>query len=288
MENKRVLFAVVAVLCLAGSAWGQVPEADIVKGEVQLGSSGVLRNEVALTDLRNHRTFATVTVGGDGSFEFRHVPYGDYSLTVLDGSDRPIHEELISVHDQPQPILVEASQRDTPRPPTGAVSASELLHPPKQKALQAFQSARKLSDQGAHDKAAPLLEKAVQLSPDFADAWINLAAQHIYMRRFEEALRELARASEISKPTAVILVDMSFAEYALHRYGEGTRLARQAMQLDPSSAPAHFLLGSFLALDRRTLTEGIQHLEVAARTMPAAQANLERARSVSAQVVTHP
>jgi hypothetical protein len=47
-------------------------------------------------------------------------------------------------------------------------------------------------------------------------------------------------------------------------------------------------LGSFLALDRRTLTEGIQHLEAAARTMPAARANLERAMSVTAQLVTHP
>jgi tetratricopeptide (TPR) repeat protein len=86
----------------------------------------------------------------------------------------------------------------------------------------------------------------------------------------------------------VILADMAFAQYALHRYDEATHSARQALQLDPSSAPAHFLLGSFLALDRRTLTEGIQHLEAAARTMPAAQANLERAMSVTAQLVTHP
>ena len=104
----------------------------------------------------------------------------------------------------------------------------------------------------------------------------------------EDAVRELARASEISKPTAVILADMAFAQYALHRYDEATHSARQALQIDPSSTPAHFLLGSFLALDRRTLTEGIQHLEAAARTMPAAQANLERAMSVTAQLVTHP
>lgn len=288
MENKHAVFTMVAVLCLAGSAWGQGPEAESVKGEVQVDSSGAVRTEVTLTDMKSHRTFATVHVGSDGNFEFRRVPYGDYSLTVLDGNDKPVHDELVSVHGQTQPILVQAPQPKTPQPPAGAVSVFELLHPPARKAFQAFLAARKLSDRGAHDKAAAQLEQAVGLSPEFADAWVNLAAQHIYLRRFEEALRELARASEISKPTAVILADMAFAQYALHRYDEATHSARQALQLDPSSTPAHFLLGSFLALDRRTLTEGIQHLEAAARTMPAAQANLERAMSVTAQLVTHP
>jgi hypothetical protein len=82
------------------------------------------------------------------------------------------------------------------------------------------------------------------------------------------------------------LCNMAYAQYALHRYGEGTRTAREALRLDPSYAQAHYLLGSFLVVDRRP--EGLRHLEAAARSMPAAQAELERARHVSAQVVTHP
>jgi hypothetical protein len=51
---------------------------------------------------------------------------------------------------------------------------------------------------------------------------------------------------------------------------------------------AHFILGGFLVHDARTRAEGVQHLETAARVMPAARAELERVQHESVQVVTHP
>jgi tetratricopeptide (TPR) repeat protein len=289
VENKYLRsFAAAAVLCFGGSIRGQVPEADPVNGEVQVSSPASVRVEVALTSLHSGMKFAEVAVGADGSFEFRHVPYGDYRLTVSDAGDRPIREELITIHDRQQPIQVRVTLPQTPKPAAGMVSAEELLHPPTKKAFQAVQAAQKLSEAGEHEKAAGQLEKAVRLSPDYAAAWINLAVQHIFLKRYEQALRELAHAGEISKPTSIVLGDMAYAQFALHRYAEGALSAREALRIDPSSAPAHYLLGSFLVHDRRTRAEGIQHLEVAARTMPAAKADLERARRESAQVVTRP
>ena len=289
MDNKRVGFSTaVAVLCFFGSAWGQVSEADSLKGELHLDSRTVLRSQVTLTDLHGGRTVAEEYVGTDGRFEFRHVPYGEYRLTVLDGADRPIHEELLTVCEHAQPIQVEVKLPETERPAGDTVSAQELLHPPAKKAFKAFLAAQKFSEAGAHEKAAEQLEKAVQLSPDYGAAWVNLAAQHIFLKRYEQALQELTHAGGISKPTAMMFGDMAFAQYALHRFAEGTRSAREALRLDPSSAAAHYLLGSFLVLDRRTRAEGFQHLEQAARTMPAAQAELERVRHESAQVVVHP
>jgi tetratricopeptide (TPR) repeat protein len=288
VENKHVrLCAAIAALCLGSHAWGQTTEATVM-GEVHLDSTLVFRSSVTLRDIQGQVLFSPVEVSGDGRFEFRQVPFGQYTLTVLDDSGRPIHEEMVSLHSQRQLIVVDVARYETGRPPSGAVSAAQLLHPPTKKAFQAFQAARKFAEQGDHDKAAGQLEKAVQLSPEYADAWVNLAVQHILMGHNEQALEELARASSIAKPNAIILGDMAFAQYALHRYGEGASSARQALQLDPSCAPAHYLLGTFLVLDRRTLAEGIQHLEVAARTMPAARESLERARRDEAQVVTHP
>jgi tetratricopeptide (TPR) repeat protein len=284
VRNKHVLlFAAIAVLCLNRSARGQVSEADSVKGEVHVNSPTILRGEVTLSDLHGTRFVVAATVGGDGRFEFRNLPYGDYRLTVLDAARQPIHEELISVHQPQQPIDVQVTLRESPKPAAGAVSADELLHPPK-KAFKAFLAGQKFAEAGTHDKAAEQFEKATQLSPDYAAAWINLAAEHIFLKRYEQALGELAHASEISQPNAMILSNMTFAQYALHRYAEGTRSAREALGLDPSYAQAHYLLGSFLALDRRTRAEGLQHLEVAARTMPTARAELDRARRESAQL----
>jgi protein O-GlcNAc transferase len=149
-------------------------------------------------------------------------------------------------------------------------------------------AARKLSDAGDYEKAAGQLEKAIRLSPGYADAWTNLGTLHIFLKRYEQALRELTHAGEISAPTAIILCNMAYADYALHRHAEGTRSAREALKLDPSYIQAHYLLGAFLVHDRCTLAEGIQHLEAAADAMPAARAELERARHETAGLVTHP
>jgi tetratricopeptide (TPR) repeat protein len=287
VSYKRArFFTAVAVLCLSGSTWGQDSQAESVKGE--LHSSSLMRAEVTLTDLHGGRSVADVQVGGDGRFEFRHVPYGEYRLTVLDASEQAIHQELIDIHQQRQPIEVNVMMRDEPRPASGSISVRELLHPPAKKAFKAFVAAEKFSESGEHKRAAEQLEKAVELSPDYAAAWVNLGAQHIFLKHFEEALLDLTRATEIAGPTPMILGNMAYAQYALRRFAEGTRSLREALRLDPESAPAHYLLGGFLVRDARTRAEGVQHLETAARVMPAARAELERIEHESVQVVTHP
>ncbi len=166
----------------------------------------------------------------------------------------------------------------TERPPAGGISVQELLHPPTSKAFSAFLAARKLSDKGAHDKAAEQLEKAVALSPYFSDAWINLAAQHLFLNRYELALQELTRAKEIARPTAVMMSDIAYAQFGLGQNDEAAGAAREALTLDPSYPQAHYLLGMFLATHARTRAEGIAHLEKAASAIPAAREDLERAR----------
>jgi tetratricopeptide (TPR) repeat protein len=287
VKNEQIrLWIGVAVLWVSPSAWGQIPELDSVTGEVHVDSTVLLHGTVKLSEIQDRRTLET-DLKGDGSFVFRHVLPGEYRLTVLDSGERPIQEQMVSVRNQTQIILVEVPSREIPRPPSAGVSAAELLHPPSKKAWQAFLAARKLSDRGEHEKAAAELEKTIQLSPEYADGWIELAAQHLFMGRHQQALDELARAISLSRPTALILGDMAFGEFGLHHSEEGAYLARQALQLDPTYAPAHYLLGSFLVLDRRTFAEGLKHLEVASRTMPAAAANLEQARR-NFSAVTHP
>ena len=287
MIKHICLLAAVAVLCICGSAWGQGTEADSVKGELHVNSPAILRGEVTLSGVPGGREVASAPVGSDGRFEFHRVPYGEYRLTVLEGG-KPIHEELIAVRVQQPPIEVQVAVPEDPKPASGTVSARELLHPPTKGALKAFTAAQKLSQAGDHEKAAGQFEKATQLSPEYAEAWIDLGVEHIYLKRYQQALEELAHASEISRPTVVILSDMAYAQYALDRYAEGTQSVREALRLDPSSIPAHYLLGSFLARDGRTRAEGIQHLEIAAAAIPAARAELDRLRSQSVHSVIHP
>jgi tetratricopeptide (TPR) repeat protein len=289
VANKRLcLFAAVAVLGLGRGVWGQVSEVDSLKGEIHFTPATIFRSEVTLSELHGTRNIAAVPVGGDGQFALRHVPYGEYRLTVLDVNQTVIHEQIVTIHDNQQPLIIYVKLPETERPPSGTVSAEQLLHAPTKKAFKAFLEAQKFSEAGEHQKAAEKLDKAIKLSPDYVNAWINLGAQHIYLKQYEQAIRELTHAGEISHPTAMTLSNIAFAQIALHRNAEGVSALRAAIRLDPSYAQAHYLLGAFLVQNARTRAEGIPHLEIAAKTMPAARSELEHLQRDSAQVVTRP
>lgn len=288
MQHKGIrLLVAAAVLCLAYRGWGQTNQVDSFNGEIHSDSPTSLHGIVTLTDLRSHN-IGWADVRADGTFSFRGIPCGEYRLTVLEDGQNEVYEELVSVQQQNGLLLVQLPHRQTERPPAGPVAIDELLHPPAKKAVTAYLAARKFSEAGEHEKAAEQLQEAVRISPDFANAWVNLAAQHIHMRLYGQALQELSRATEITKPTPLILGNIAFAQYGLHRHDEAMKSAREALLLDSTYGPAHYLLGCLLANDGRTLSEAVKHLEIAARTMPSAQANLEHARSSLAQNVPHP
>lgn len=287
-KNCARLLAAAMALCLCHSAWGQGTEAVSLRGEVYSDSPAILRAEVELRDTQNGRTFPPAEVGADGGFEFRQVPFGTYRITVLEDGSRQVYDGFVSVHELTPPITLELRSHETARPPAGPVSVNQLLHPPARKAIAALASAQKLSAAGEYEKAAEEIEKAIRISPDFAEAYVNLAVQHIHMSRYQQALEELSHAGEISQATTTLLVDLAWVQCMLRRNDDALRSARQALELDPSSAPAHYMLGSLLAARRSTLPEALHHLEQAARTMPAAQKALEQAQRALAQTVTHP
>jgi hypothetical protein len=280
------LFIAVGVLCVVRSGWGQSAQVDYLNGEIHGGSPMLLHSVVTLTDMRN-RNIGWADVRADGSFSFGGVPCGEYRLTVVEDGQHALYEELISVQQHNGLLTVQLPHDGAERPPSGPVAIDQLLHPPAKKAASAFVAARKFSEAGEHEKAAEELQKAVRISPDFADAWVNLAAQHIHMGLYEQAVQELSHATEITKPTALILGDMAFAQYGLHRRDEAMKAARQALLLDSTYGPANYLLGCLLANDAQSQREALKHLEVAARTIPAAQAMLEQARNLPAQNVQH-
>jgi tetratricopeptide (TPR) repeat protein len=279
---------VAAILFMARGAWGQGQELDSLKGVVRYDSPTVLRATVELTNPQDHFPLVRADVETDGSFELRHVPFGTYGIKVVDDGGEPLYEGMVSVHALTAPVELQLPQRKAVRPPAGPVSVDQFLHPPAKKASAAFVAAQKFSEAGAYGKAAEELEKAVRISPDWADAYVNLAVQHIRMGRYQEALGELSHAGEISKPTAILLVNTAFVQCMLHRNEDAVRSARQALLLDASNASAHYLLGSLLATNRSTLPEAIRHLEQAARTMPAAQRSLERVEQQLAQMASRP
>ena len=123
------------------------------------------------------------------------------------------------------------------------------------------------------------LEKAVGIDPAYLEAHVNLGLQYAFLNRFEDSLVEFSRANQIAGPNPAALCGMAFAEMRLRRRPEALAALNASLKLDPYRPQAHYLLGAMLASDPNRRAEALRHLELAARSMPAAQSLLERVRT---------
>lgn len=272
-----------AVLCAA--AWLTLPgysqerELSVWKIQIRGAEMATMRQySASLEDMANHQV-AACDIHPEGYVEVRHVAYGDYWITVYDPQGKAAYHGLVSARPESSDETLDLIQpREQAQPPGGPVSVAQLRHPPSRKAIAAFVAAQKLAQKGQVAAAAEQLEKAVQLSPEFAPAHSGLAAQYLQLGRYEEGLEECRRGIEFSQPNAMDLGNMAFAQFRLHRHSEAIQSARAGLRIAPASARLNYLLGMLLTMDRSTLAESIPHLEVAARTMESARTSLEAAR----------
>ena len=277
--GPRLLAALVAVVYLCDPGWSQTSDRGLIRGELQ-GDPGLPFHEysVELADVSPGNDRYRADVQFDGSFQLRDILSGQYILRVNGLHGELVHQELVTVGRQTGLLSVRLPPSGrTPSLP-GTISVTELRHPPAHKALQAMASAQRFSESGQTEKAVEALERAIRISPEYADAYNNLAVQHMRMGLFGQAAGELARAIAIAGPKPQQLSNLAFAQCRLNQIPEAIASARAALHMDPSSPQAHLILGSILAGDPGARAEAIAHLERAAETLPSARALLERLR----------
>uniref|UniRef100_Q027W0 Tetratricopeptide TPR_2 repeat protein n=1 Tax=Solibacter usitatus (strain Ellin6076) TaxID=234267 RepID=Q027W0_SOLUE len=282
MSNRclRPLAALATIVYLSLPCAAQPFEMPTVRGEVRADSRVDFRDyRIELADLNHRGDVYRADLSFDGSFEFRRIPAGDYQLFVVTQGGDIVHQEFVALNPHLTQISVRLSATGKGPLVPGTVSITQLRHPPDRKAFQSFAAAQRFAAAGSPEKAAEELEKAVRISPEFADAYSNLAVQHMRMRRFPEAVAELTRALAIAGPNPLMLCNLAYAQLNLGRVSESLGAVHAALRLDAGYAQGHLILGSILAADPRTRAEAIPHLERAAETIPSARATLERARS---------
>jgi len=165
---------------------------------------------------------------------------------------------------------------DPPRPPviSGTVSAATLRHAIPKAAAKAHERARKLFASGKFSDALRELEKAVALDPDFAEAHENLGALYLKLGRPAESEPHLRRAIELNPSSSFAHSDLSMVQLLAGDKEAAERSARRALELSRGNDWARFVLGATLVLNPATYSEGLQHLEYASRSVPAAKDTL--------------
>jgi tetratricopeptide (TPR) repeat protein len=270
-----------SIIVCAGPVWPQMnggQDASVVKGEIETSQTDFEGYTVQLYDPTRHFNFETSYIHNNGDFEFRQTPFGSYLVTVTDPKGQPVYQGTININAVTQPFIIRLPTEDTSRPISGIVSVKKLQHPPTRKAFDALRAAQKFTDAGDSAKAVASIERSIAISPDYADAWINLAVWHIRHGAFQQSVIETQKAIELAGPSPMTLCNLAFAQASLGQSTEAIQSAEQALRLKPDDAKAHYLLGEILYHSHQNEAEAIRHLELAAPTMPGARAALAKIR----------
>jgi tetratricopeptide (TPR) repeat protein len=249
-------------------------EAPVVKGEIESSQPIVDGYTIQLYNLDHHTILTTSDICPGGEFEFRQTPYGSYWVTVTNAHGDSVYQGNVTVGGVAEPFIIRLPTEEINRPVSGTISVQQLQHPPARKAFDAMRTAQKFSEAGEFAKAAEWLQKAIAISPDYADAWVNLAAQHLRLRAYQQSVDESRHAMELAGPSTTALDNLAFGLAWLGQNAEAIELAEQAVQLKPGDARAHYLMGVVILMTHGSTAEAVRHLQFAAATIPGAQAVL--------------
>jgi tetratricopeptide (TPR) repeat protein len=158
--------------------------------------------------------------------------------------------------------------------PRGGVSARRLAHKPSKAAVKAFNRGVRAWDKGQYDEALRYLTEAVRLDPDYVEARVDLGATYAKTGLPEQALDQYEQAFKLEPNVPVLHSNKADALLLLSRWEEAEQAARRALQLDPASIDANYMLGIALMGQGKITPETAARLAAAAKKHPRARAYL--------------
>lgn len=239
-----------------------------VRGQISADETaglGSLTVEIRGSNGMNQSAF----VGSDGSFSLDNVPSGNYELSVTARNGTVIRRDIVSL---PTPILsIRLEVAHPERPASGTISLARLRHKVPNKAVKEYRRAEKESKKGHIDKAILHLRKAVEIDPEYMEAYNTLGVRYTDKQDYESALNAFDQAAKLDSGSALAASNCAAALFALKRLPEAALAARRALGLDPTLTRAHYVLGLSLALTNGSPEETLHHLSAAADQFPNAR-----------------
>jgi tetratricopeptide (TPR) repeat protein len=124
--------------------------------------------------------------------------------------------------------------------------------------------------------------EAVRLDPDYVEARTDLGVVYAKTGRPEEALDQYERALALEPNLPALLSNKAAALVMLSRWEEAEQAARRALQLDPKSIDADYMLGIAMVKQERITPETAAHLAIAATKYARARAYLAEVQAALA------
>lgn len=184
----------------------------------------------------------------DGTFRFFNVPPGSYTLTASARGYRDSHLELDELS-----LLGEVTISLGPRLPTGSTGRMLEQKSISLQALRAPEKARRELEKGMQElkrdrleKALGHFKKALQIYPQFPQAYNNMGVVYLGSGRLAEAEAAFSKAMELAPERAPAQKNMGRVYLATNRAAEAVELLSKVAASNRSDPEAHILLGRAL------------------------------------------
>jgi tetratricopeptide (TPR) repeat protein len=253
-------------LCLIGPAYAQRITLESDTGDTGTGGRYVIQGTLLFpsgqrVDRPRKIRLYTVTRGEistmtdtNGNFLFRRLSPGTYTIIIDGDNDYEAVNERTNIIQAgrsmgsteeiiPVQIRLKLKASTVIKP---EVVHAELANVPKP-ALDLYNSALKLANDGKNKAAIEKLNQAISAHPNFMLAFNELGVQYQKIGELEKANEALQSALKISPKAFAPLVNHGIVLVRLKRYAEAEADLREALKEDDKSAIAHFYLGRALA-----------------------------------------
>ena len=97
-----------------------------------------------------------------------------------------------------------------------------------------------------YGQAEELLKRAVEVAPDFLDAWIDLSRAQLERLDLQAALASIEHALRLNPRSAGVLVNLANVQARSGRHDEAIETYRRAIELNPNMLAGHVGLGNTL------------------------------------------
>jgi predicted negative regulator of RcsB-dependent stress response len=219
---------------------------------------------VELTD-GNGRMVTAGYTNAAGSFEFSHVPPGSYTVVASTGLVQT--SEHVEASLVPGGVILRIPADNRPRDgiQNGSVSVAQMRIPGK--ARDEFRKAQDAMDKDKLDDARKHLEKALGVSPDFAEALTMRAVLELNQNNSEGAMADLDKAIKADPNFAMAYLVMGSTLNMQSKFDDALRALQRGESLAPNSWQAHFEMGKAY-IGKEDYQNALSHLQRAQSMAP--------------------
>lgn len=245
-----------------------------IQGRVYLPNGRILDTSIAVKlESTNHSTQSVYT-DRNGSFSFRSLTPGNYSIVVDAGESFLIAREYFTIDAE---IALPGRPRVVTVPKTfnvpiylqfkpnvaqkNEVLNAKLASVPKE-AIGHCQKGMELERAGKSEEAIKEFRQAIAIYPQFAIPYTELGKIYIRTGKIEDAVRELSIAVRFDATDFEARVNYGVALYRRGDIREAEKELRVAAELNKTAVTPHYYLGLVLMQDRN-LDDAQKEMETA-------------------------